>query len=367
MKLPTLYKTAKTGATQVFNIEAIGDSYTVTWGQVNGKQQSKTTTCSPKNVGKKNESTAIDQAITEAKATWAKKVKSGYSEDETAPVTVKLPMKVNEYNKHKKKIEFPCFTSVKLNGVNVEYRLIDGELKLLSRGGEEYPIPDHQREDAIKILKHLNTTSINGEMYIHGEHLQDIQSAVKKHNELTPKLSFYVFDFPEVAGDYNTRCSLCYPGFQEVELTSIHPILVSVAHDEDDIQNDFEDVVAAGYEGLIIRNRKGLYEYNTRSLNVFKYKPVLDSEFEVKSFDLDKNGHAVFHCWVSNIHVGDNTSFKVKLKGTNEERLAMAAEAKSYIGKWLKVEYETLSKDGIPLKPVGIMFRKVDENGEAAE
>ena len=369
MKLPTLYKTAKTGATQVFNIEATSDSYTVTWGQVNGKQQQKTTKCSPKNVGKKNESTATEQAVTEAKATWAKKIKLGYSEDEKAPVTVKLPMKVNEYNKHKKKIEFPCFTSVKLNGVNVEYRLVDDELKLLSRGGEEYPIPDHQREDAIKILKHLNTTSINGEMYKHGEHLQDIQAATKKHNDLTPSLKFYVFDFPNVSGDYNTRCSLCYPGFTEVELTTIFPILVSVANSHDEINDDYEDVVDGGYEGLIIRNSKGQYEYNTRSLDVFKYKPVLDAEFEVEAYNLDKNGHAVFVCRCGEPPL-DNMewmTFRVKLKGTNEERLAMAAEADNYIGKYLKVEYETLSKDGIPLKPVGIMFRKVDANGEAAE
>ena len=367
MKLPTLYKIAKTGATQVFNIEANGDSYTVTWGQVNGKQQSKTTKCVGKNTGKANETSAIEQAVKEAQAVWDKKCKSNYSEDETAPVMQKLPMKVNDYTKHKKKIEFPCFTSVKLNGVNVEYRLIDGELKLLSRGGEEYPIPEHQREDAMKILKHLNTTSINGEMYKHGEHLQDIQSAVTKHNELTPELKFFVFDFPEVAGDYNTRCSLCYPGFTEIDVKTVFPILVSIAENEEDIEEDFKQVVEMGYEGLIIRNSKGLYEYNTRSLDVFKYKPVEDAEFEVRGFDFDKYGHAVFSCWKSNIHVGDKASFKVKLKGTNEERLAMAANAKDYIGKWLKVEYETLSKDDIPLKPVGIMFRKVDENGEAAE
>ena len=367
MKLPALYKTAKTGATQVFNIEAIGDSYTVTWGQVNGKQQQKTTKCSQKNVGKSNETTAQEQAIAEAKATWAKKIKSGYSEDETAPVTVKLPMKVNEYNKHKKKVEFPCFTSAKLNGINCEYRLVGGELKLLSRGGEEYPIPPHQKDDAIKILKHLNTTSINGEMYTHNAHLQDIQSAVKKHNDLTPSLMFFVFDFPEVHGDYNTRCSVCYPGFNEAGTTTIMPIKVGVADSHEDIQEDFEAVTAQGYEGIIIRNRKGLYAYNTRSLDVFKYKPVQDAEFKAIGFDLDKNNHAVFTCTIDSRPQKDPNVFKVKLKGTNEERVAMAAEADTYIGKYLKVEYEMLSKDGIPLKPVGIMFREVDENGEAVE
>ena len=367
MKFETLYKTAKTGATQVFNIEAIGDSYTVTWGQVNGKQQSKTTTCTPKNVGKANETTAAEQAVLEATAVWTKKQKANYSTDEEAPVVQKLPMKVNDYHKHSSKVVFPCYTSVKLNGVNVEYRLVEGELKLLSRGGEEYPVPVHQREEAIALLKHLDGMPINGEMYCHGEHLQDIMAATKKHNELTPRLAFHIFDFPEAEGTYEQRCQTLYPKVAELGLLSIATINVGVAYDHEDIAEQHDQLKDAGYEGLIVRNRTAEYKYNTRSYDVLKYKTAEDAEFEVKSFDIDKNGHAVFHCYINNIHVGDKCTFKVKLKGTNEERLAMAAEAGNYIGQWLKVEYETLSKDGVPLKPVGIMFRKVDANGEAVE
>ena len=65
--------------------------------------------------------------------------------------------------------------------------------------------------------------------------------------------------------------------------------------------------------------------------------------------------------------VGKECAVKLKLKGTNEERLAMAANAGSYIGKYLTVEYEMLSKDGVPQKPVGQYFRQVDANGEASE
>ena len=54
-KLNTLYKTSAKGATQVVNISYEGNSYTVEWGQKDGKQQTKTTECFPKNVGKSNE------------------------------------------------------------------------------------------------------------------------------------------------------------------------------------------------------------------------------------------------------------------------------------------------------------------------
>jgi len=369
MQLPTLYKTSSKGATQVLNMEIIGDTYTRTWGQVMGKMQSKSTTAKPKNIGRSNETTAAEQAIIEAKAVWAKKQKSGYSTSEEAPTTVNLPMKVNNYHKHKKKIIFPCYTSVKLNGVNAEYRLNGENLQLLSRGGEEYTIPPHQRSSVINLMHYLDTTSLNGEMYIHGEFLQDITAATKKHNDLTHKLVFHIFDFPEINGDYRTRCEYAYGkvanGTFLMEGITMINVGMATSHDELDAQHS--QAVAAGYEGIIIRNSKGLYKYNTRSLDVFKYKLAQDAEFEVRSYGIDKNGHVVFTCWATSNHTGDKSTFKVKLRGTNEERLEMAANAADYIGKWLKVEYEMLSKDGVPQKPVGIMFRKVDANGEANE
>lgn len=365
MKLERLYKTAKTGATQVIDMEIIGDTYTRTWGQLDGKMQSKATTAKGKNIGKANETTPEQQAIIEAEAVWVKKQKANYSTSQEAPVTVKLPMKVNEYKKHMSKVVFPCYTSPKLNGVNAEYRLVDDELVLLSRGGENYPIPEHQRQDILDVLTALETTSINGEMYAHGEFLQDIMAATKKTNELTPQLVFWAFDFPEIEGDYATRCKYAYDKAERLtNISTIKFVSVGIGEDHEDLDEQHDYVVREGYEGLMVRNGTAMYEYNTRSYDVLKYKVAQDAEFKVVSYSLDKNKHAVFVC-----DVGDELEalFKVKLKGTDEERLAMAAEADNYIGKFLKVEFEMYSKDGIPQKPVGIMFRKVDENGEAAE
>jgi len=271
-------------------------------------------------------------------------------------------MKVNEYVKHKSKVVFPCYTSVKLDGINGEYRLVDGKLKLLSRGGEEYCIPEQHRAEVLELLEVLGTNSINGELYIHGEYLQDITSAVKKPNELTKQLKFYVFDFPEVEGDYATRCKAMYDLSAKADTPNIPLVMVGAAYDEDDIEMQFNQAIVAGYEGLIVRNSKGLYKYNTRSLDVFKFKKAMDEEFKVVGFKLDKNKHVVYE-----LITGQGATFSCKRKGSAEDRLKDAEEAPNNIGKYLKVEFERYSKDNKPLKPVGLMFRAVDSKGEAVE
>lgn len=368
MQLERLYKTSAKGAIQIIDMVIEGDTYTRSWGQLDGKTQEKATTAKGKNTGKINETTPEEQAIIEARAVWVKKQKANYSLSPEAPVTTLLPMKVNEYQKHLKKVADVVFTSPKLNGVNVEYRLDRSGpvqvLRLLSRGGENYPIPEHQREQALLLLNVLGTNSINGEMYCHGEHLQDIMAATKKHNELTPKLKFYVFDFPEVPGTYQERCKTMYDIDNDSETnTPDFPFIpVWVARSPEEIEDQYEQCMAAGYEGLMVRNPDGLYKYNTRSLDVFKYKKMQDAEFKIMGFKLDKNKHVVYDAITA---TGD--TFSVKRRGTSEERLKDAEEAPSNIGRWLRVEYECYSKGGIPLKPVGDIFRLVDDNGEAIE
>ena len=365
MKLETLYKTAKSGAIQVMNIEVINNIYTVTWGQKDGKMQTKDTTCKGKNIGKKNETTDAAQAQLEAIAYHAKKVKAGYSTDSTAPVTVSLPMKIQTYSKHFKKIIFPCYISPKLNGVNATYKLTGNTLELLSRGGEQYPLIDQQVDHIKRIMSDLGTDEINGEIYIHGEALQDITGAVKKYRDLSDKLVFHIFDLPNIAGNYADRAKAMYR-IVDSNYVKVVPVFTASSHEHlDEIHDSYVD---QGYEGLIARNSKGLYVHNTRSYDVQKLKKAVDEEFLVVNYDTDKNGHTVFVCQINTDNPdGTRNTFKVKLKGTNEERLTMTKVAFTLEGKWLKVEYEMLSKDGIPLKPVGIMFRECDTNGNPLE
>ena len=367
--LPTLYKTSTTGATQIINMTIDGAVYTREWGQIQGRHQSKSTTATGKNIGRSNETTPSEQALIEANAVWAKKQKANYSTSAAAPVTVNLPMKVSKYQDRRKHVVFPCYVSPKLDGINCTYRLIDGGLHLLSRGGESYTVPAHQHDAIIDVMLALGTAELNGEMYIHGHHLQDLQAAVKKPSSLTPSLIFCVFDFPLIHGTYQQRCEYAYPIVESSPSEFIEVVPVTVVNSHEAIDAMFSSAIANGYEGLIVRNADSKYTHNKRSLDVMKYKQALDAEFLVHGYSLDKNGHIVFECFTESPE--SDKSFKVKLKGTSAERLAMTADIAvnpdDYIGNWLKIEYETLSAKQIPLKPVGICFRNCDSSGSPLE
>ena len=121
--------------------------------------------------------------------------------------------------------------------------------------------------------------------------------------------------------------------------------------------------VEAGYEGVVIYNTDSIYQFNQRSSTVLKYKPVADAEYKILSYTTDRNGHPVFTC-----ETHDGKQFKVKPKGTDEERKQIITNFDSqYKNNYYKIEYEMLSDSGIPLKGVGIGLRACTTTGEPSE
>lgn len=356
----TLYKQSSTGAIQQWSVFVEDDTITAEWGQVGGKIQKQMTTCYPKNVGKSNETTAEEQAISEAISKWEKQIKSGYTEDTSGEVVVKLPMKVKNYWDNKKNVVFPCDAEIKYNGVNAIYTRESGKLELKSRGGEDYPLIPHHIEEVLRLMDELNTNTLNVELFAK-MYLQDIQSAVKKHNDNTHKLVAVVFDVPD-KGDLEWSDRMELFKIDNTYNYLLNPFRKLNIMSHEDLESFHTEVTEEGFEGLIIRNKKGLYKYNKRSSDVFKMKLAQDSEYLIIGYSIDKKGHVVFVC-----KTPEKRFFKVKCKGDDKVRASIRELSDTWIGQYLKVEYEELSKDGVPLKPVGIWVREMSDDGKVLE
>jgi len=365
LELPRLYKKSKTGVVVICDIKTLGDKIVVTTGQIEGKKINHETTCAPKNTGKKNATTADEQARLEAQAKHKKKIKSGYVLDASGEITRKLPMLVKKYQDQKKNITFPCYGSPKLNGINGLYRQPDQDvLELYSRGGDQFPEIPHLNKEIHRAMKLLNSSEINGELYIPGEHLQDIQSAVTKPNELSPRLELHLFEIADSSAEYKDKVHALEAASKEMDNQMVFIVPIKELNSHEEIEEYLHECLKDNYEGIVIRNRGCVYEYNTRSSNAFKYKLPEDAEFKITSYRLDKKGHPVFTCICGK---NNEHSFAVKPKGTDAERKRVAENADDWVGKWLKVEFETYSKDLKPLKPVGIGLRKCGPDGKPQE
>lgn len=366
--LPRLYKSTKKGKIQICDISYEDDTYYVTFGQLNGKLQTNQTKCQATNVGRSNERSPAQQAEFEALADHKKKIKSGYSLTMETPSEVTLPAKVKVYQDNLKNIKFPCYSTNKLNGVNGLYKRTGDTLTLYSRGGEIYPDIPHLTKHIHDLMDELECNELNGELYIHGEHLQDIQSAVKKPNELSPRLTFHVFDIPDMTTNYRIRNTVYLKATANTLLQIGSPILNHVGFligeectSHEDIELLYNKAISMQYEGTVIYNTEHLYKYNERSSNAFKYKKPLDAEFQIIGYELDKQGNPTIICQ------SEGGDFKVRPTGTVEYRKQLLLDMPNNIGKWYKVEYECFSKSGIPLKPIGIGIRDCDQNGQPLE
>ena len=355
----TLYKTSKTGAVQQWSVFVNGDEVIVEWGKLDGKLQTESYQCFAKNVGRSNQTSAEEQAELEAIAKWHKQIKKNYSEDISNSNIKKLPAKLNDWKKLKKTPPFPLYASIKYNGVNclIIRDPITRSLEFISRGGEQYPVLYHMVKGIHEYMDSICVDELNVELYKHGEHLQEIQSAVKKHNELSSKLVAMVFELPNLGDlDYSQRVDwLCKARQSEHVKTSF----ITGVSKWQQLQEFFEYAVNSNFEGIVIKSPTNNYEYGVRASDAWKCKPVEDDEFFINWYKVDKKGHVVFECFTKD----QSRTFNVKCKGNDEERKKIAEDVDNWIGKWLKVEYEMLSKDGVPLKPVGICLRDVDKFG----
>ena len=93
-----------------------------------------------------------------------------------------------------------------------------------------------------------------------------------------------------------------------------------------------------------------------RTYNLIKLKDMEEEEFEVVGFSEGKGRDAGSVIWECITPDGD--VFKVKPKGTREEKQDMFKNGKNYIGQYLTVIYQEMTKKNIPRFPIGKAFRK---------
>ena len=368
----TFYGLDKKNGYKVWNISVkagpAGDAYlTISHGKEDGKLTEKVDYFGA-GYGKQGR-TPYEQAISEAEGRIKKQTDKGYRENKTDLGSLDtLAMLAADYRKQGHRIEYPCYGSVKYDGVRALAKKRNGVVSLESRTSQPYDIPH-----LTKILDiHMQDGDIwDGEIYVHGYELQDIVSAVKRTDpekeiakakraydkddseqneaavieailvgELRQKLQFHIFDvvsdkpFSERVEDLDELCGIpvVSPCIQITEYGYIGS--------EEAMKEHHKWAVSNGYEGSMLRNFSGLYESGKRSASLQKYKSYLDSEFIILDVVPDKQGNGVFICQ----NDLNNLTFQVVM-GSMAERLSALDSKEEFKGKHLTVQYQARYKD----------------------
>lgn len=359
IKLPVLYHRSRTGKLHSWDIWTEGADIVTKYGQIDGKKQTARKAAVGKNIGRSNETTPAQQADSEAQSMWNFKRDRKYSENpDDAQDTVYLPMLAQKFEKKKHKVKYPVDVQPKLDGVRCMAFWDGDDIILMSRSGKEYPV-EHIKEALKKMAfrKHKSLV-LDGELYIHGVSLQNINSLVKKPKDGTENVCYHIYDVVNIDEEetWEQRKWNIHKVFANKYCP---PKIVRVWTREAKTEHQVYEYqvwwVEGGYEGAIVRTAEYTYNWGHRSPGLLKVKSFLDDEFKIIGF---RDGIGKFKgvcIWICEVPSGK--TFEVTQKGTMDERKQLFKEAEQHIGSMLKVQYQTLTDGGIPQFPVGLAIR----------
>lgn len=408
LEQPMLFKRAKTGKIQSYRIltkhgKAPGEAVIVKQtGQLEGKKiEHQESITKGKNIDRANETTTVQQAIFQMQSDWQKKKDEGYkdlaelgypnplfsvtavmSKDHIRPLADFLQDNLPQFNTDasgnmkpmlaypiekvkESSIEFPVFVQPKLDGVRCLAIISTSEVKLLSRGGKYYKVPHIQKE--LKKFRDFLTTPedviiLDGEIYNHEMEFEDIVSSVKAIKASTMKLKYCIYDRAESDDiDFQHRFEGLSALFSEdIDKNIITLVPTKTVQSMDQISKFHNRCIESGYEGAMVRLRKGRYGFGARSRSLLKVKKFDETEYPLIKFTAD--GHRGIQDLKAIVKT-EGGKAEVSMNGTISHKASIMADWEAGnipVGTLITVEHFGLTNGNQPRFPKGKCIRDYD-------
>ena len=402
--LPTIYGVEKNGKTKVWMARVYRDvlngfaTAEIEYGQLDGKKQTTSREYTEgKNLGKKNETTPLQQCLSETRRKWQDKMdKEGYSlviptsETQTTQTTqttdansvinatnvtmIKVfpmlahtyePVHTNAKNK-KNDIVFPCYVQPKLDGLRCVCYMVpnvsSNESKVVaqSRTGAYFETVEHICAELRPILLKNPGLILDGELYTADMPFEELAGLIKRKktsdtNVNRQCIKYHIYDVVVDGVPFSERHDRVVQVVDGSNSTHLEVVDTRLIPNLNAFKQAFGEYVAAGYEGIMLRNAQGLYRQNYRSHDLQKYKEFVEAEYPIVGFkeaDGRDKGTVVWVCTTAECR-----QFSVRPRGTQEQRRQWFQDGPQYVGKLLTVIYQELSELNVPRFPVGKAIR----------
>lgn len=345
--MDTLYKLDSKGKLRFLNIFTEKDEIVQVSGLIGGNPVTNRSKCEGKNIGRSNETSAVEQAIQEANAKVKKKLEEGYylTQEEAKNATLILPMLAKDYNDEVKKVIYPCFVQPKLDGM----RCLKQGTKMTSRTNKPIDTVNHIAQEILEIAD-----IFDGELYVKGENFQENMRLIKKYRAgETEKVKYHVYDIvlPNLA--FNHRYNLLSSLIRTFNPVNIELVPTYRIENKAELDKYHSQFIEEGYEGTMVRWGTEGYKVGGRSSNLLKYKDFKD--IACKIIDVipseKRPEQGSFICEYM------NKSFGCGMRFSHEKRKEILTNKTNYIGQTAEIRFFEFSDDGLPRFPVCIGLR----------
>ena len=381
-EFPTIYGVEKNGKTKSWTARVFVDMLNgnataeIVYGQLDGKKQTTTREYTEgKNLGKKNETTPLQQCMSETRRKWQDKMeKEGYSlvqpSSESSTTTSGdgkvFPMLAHTYeplsSKNKKSdIVFPCYVQPKLDGLRCICYMSDGKLVAQSRTGSYFETVHHICAELWPVFLKNPGLVLDGELYTTDIPFEELAGLIKKKKlsetdmQRVQCIKYHVYDVVVENVPYSKRHERIVGTIGGTKCYHLEVVHTQLIHTLGEFRQAFSEYVAAGYEGIMLRNVDGLYRENYRSHDLQKYKEFMESEYPIVGFKEAAGRDAGTVIWVC--RTAEDREFSVRPRGTQEQRRQWFQTGQQHVGKLLTVIYQELSELNVPRFPVGKAIR----------
>jgi ATP-dependent DNA ligase len=332
-------------------------------GTSSAVQYSEPFAVEPKNVGRSNETTAEQQAYLEIERDFKKQKDKGYAEIGQESEVLPLPMLAHKFSDRGHKVTWPAYVQPKLNGQRM---LFDGE-KGWSRGGKLIisECIAHIGEELGPLPEGM---ILDGELILPGNPLlQKTMTAIKKFRpELSPTLVYWIYDIVDPTRTFSERFDIITEFL--VSRGEDLPLHIKVTptitvESPSEVLLYHSQFVEQGFEGSMVRFDSEGYDIGHRNNQLQKVKDFVDAEFEV--LDIVEGGGrfkgaAIFVCRAT-----ETETFTCVMEGDMDYRRSLFTDRDAILKQkpYLTVRYQELSKDGVPIFPVGVILRETKDGG----
>jgi DNA ligase-1 len=289
----------------------------------------------------------------------------------------------------------PMMASYKLDGMRCIFK--NGEM--LSR--QFKPIANKQLNDRFAPLKKLSLERgeiYDGELYSHELNFQELMHYCRTDDlldePLPESINFYCFDVlvgTDILSAQNASAESRYETIEEMGTMNIPHFCAlrqKIISTPEQAKELFEEAIADGFEGLILKDPNSLYKFGRISIpsgNGYKFKPYqtfdarimgVEQATEVDPTVERKVGELGYHKTSrkkgDRIPIEKASAFRVRYKDkevkvslamTDEEKEKIWREKDSYTGKYIEYKAMLVGAKDLPRHPVFIRFREDKDEG----